>query len=114
MTTDTRQWVDICALDELVPSSGVAAIVQDVQFAVFYLPHLEPSVYTIGNYDPVGKAQVLSRGIVGDIGGDAVVASPLFKQHFRLTDGQCLEDENMQAGSWPTRVADGRVEIQCG
>lgn len=114
MTTEAKQWIDICSLDDLVPRSGVAAIVGDTQLAVFYLPDLEPSVYAIGNYDPVGKAQVLSRGIVGDIGGDAVVASPLFKQRFRLTDGQCLEDEEMQAGSWPIRIADGRIEILYG
>jgi nitrite reductase (NADH) small subunit len=35
---------------------------------------------------------VLSRGIVGDLKGEVVVASPVYKQHFNLASGQCLED----------------------
>jgi Ferredoxin subunits of nitrite reductase and ring-hydroxylating dioxygenases len=42
---------------------------------------------------------VLSRGIVGDLKGELVVASPLYKQHFSLASGKCLEDA---AASVPT------------
>jgi len=108
------QWVDICSIDDLVPNSGVAALINEKQYAVFYVPTQTPSVYTIGNYDPIGKAQVLSRGIVGDIGGDLVVASPLYKQHFRLSDGSCVEDETSFAGSWPSKVEEGRVKLMVG
>jgi nitrite reductase (NADH) small subunit len=60
--------------------------------AVFYLPSENPQLYALGNWDPIGKANVLSRGIVGDLKGELVVASPLYKQHFVLATGVCLED----------------------
>ena len=103
-------WIDVCDLDELVPHSGVAALVGKRQVALFLVPYAEPSVYAIGNWDPLGHANVLSRGIVGDLGGELVVASPLHKQHYRLADGSCLE-EDVSAGHYPVRVVDGRVQI---
>ncbi|MFI9652630.1 nitrite reductase small subunit NirD [Guyparkeria halopsychrophila] len=103
-------WIDICALDELVPQSGVAALVGKRQVALFLIPHTEPSVYAIGNWDPLGQANVLSRGILGDLDGEPVVASPLNKQHYRLRDGQCLEN-SVSARSYPVRVVDGRVQL---
>lgn len=103
------QWTAICDISDLEANSGVAALVGDQQVALFYLPNLEPSVYAIGNFDPFSNAQVLSRGIVGELSGDLVVASPVYKQHFRLTDGSCVEDEGAEAGSWPCKVEDQKV-----
>ena len=80
-------------VDRLVPNGGVCALLEGRQVAVFYLPSLSPSVYAIDNRDPLGNANVLSRGIVGDIDGEPVVASPLYKQHFSLRTGRCVEDE---------------------
>lgn len=107
--TETN-WIDVCGLDELVPHSGVAALLGKRQVALFLVPYAEPSVYAIGNWDPLGHANVLSRGIVGELGGELVVASPLHKQHYRLTDGSCLEAE-VSAGSHPVRVVDDRVQL---
>ena len=42
----------------------------------------EALLYAIGNYDPAGDANVLSRGIIGSVNGQTVVASPLYKHHF--------------------------------
>jgi len=87
----------ICSLSDLVENSGVCALVEtkgkSEQVALFYLPKTEQKVFALGNWDPLGKANVLSRGIVGNIGEELVVASPLYKQHFSLTTGQCLEEE---------------------
>ncbi|MFA5494727.1 MAG: nitrite reductase small subunit NirD [Porticoccaceae bacterium] len=90
-----NQWQALCAIGDLVENAGVPALVGDRQVAIFYLPAETPRVYAIGNWDPVGKANVLSRGIIGDIGGELVVASPLYKQHFSLTSGKCLEDDSV-------------------
>lgn len=114
MTTNNQNWVDICSADDLTPFSGVAALVEQQQIAIFSLPEQTPSVYAIGNYDPLGKAQVLSRGMVGDVDGEPVVASPLYKQHYRLSDGSCIEDADASAGSWPCKIEDGRVLLQFG
>lgn len=84
--------VILCQQADLIPNSGICVQVQGEQIALFYLPQENPQVYAIGNWDPIGKANVLSRGIVGDLNTRLVVASPLYKQHFDLVNGECLED----------------------
>ena len=85
----------ICEQKDLVANSGVCAMVDGQQIALFYLPEETPQIYAIGNWDPIGKANVLSRGMVGDINERLVVASPLYKQHFDLQTGNCIEDSTM-------------------
>ncbi len=97
-------WQPICARDDLVPGSGVCALVGKEQVALFYLPAEDPPVYAVSNRDPIGDANVLSRGVVGDIGGRLVVASPLYKQHFDLTNGECLEDEDVKVEVYQVRL----------
>ena len=82
-----------CKLSDLIENSGVCALINGQQVAIFYLPKEMPSVYAIDNFDPIGKANVLYRGIVGDIKGEIVVASPLYKEHYSLTTGKCLEKD---------------------
>jgi nitrite reductase (NADH) small subunit len=104
-------WKDICSADDLQPDSGVCALVEGQQVAILFLVK-EQVVYAIHNYDPIGKANVLSRGLIGDIKGEPVVASPLYKQHFSLKTGICLEDESIVVPPYPVRIQNGRVEIQ--
>ena len=88
---------EICNINDLVPNSGVCALVnyqgEEKQIALFYLPETEQKVYALDNWDPLGNANVISRGILGSIGDELVVASPLYKQHFCLRSGQCLEED---------------------
>jgi|TARA_Y100000031_G_scaffold126651_1_gene143889 nitrite reductase (NADH) small subunit len=83
----------LCKRTDLVQNSGVCALMNGCQIALFYLPDESPQVYAVANWDPIGEANVLSRGIVGDIDGRLVVASPLYKQHFDLVTGECLEED---------------------
>lgn len=102
----------ICALGDLIEGAGVTALVDDEQIALFYLPDAaEPGIFAIGNHDPIGDAPVLSRGIVGDVDGELVVASPLYKQHFSLTRGVCLEDEAVSVPVYRTLVSDGHLYL---
>ena len=105
------QWSTVCTTDDLVPNSGVCALVNGQQVALFYLPSTDEKVFAIGNYDPIGKANVLSRGMVGDLKDCLVVASPLYKQHFSLRDGQCLEDEEVSVASYPARIDGKAVQV---
>jgi nitrite reductase (NADH) small subunit len=82
----------VCTIDDLVPGAGVCALVRGRQVAIFYVPDAVPELYAIGNHDPIGGANVLYRGIVADVGGELTVASPLYKQHFSLTTGRCVEE----------------------
>ncbi|MEM9253883.1 MAG: nitrite reductase small subunit NirD [Pseudomonadota bacterium] len=101
---ENYQFETICKLEDLVPYSGVCALLGSEQVAVFYLPNEEPSIYAVSNRDPIGGANVLSRGVLGDIEGRVVVASPLYKQHFDLETGQCLEQEDMRIEVYPVRL----------
>ncbi len=107
---NTENWVDICRFDELIINDGICSLVGEQQIAIFRT-NQHDEVYAIGNYDPIGKANVLSRGIVGDIKGELVVSSPLYKQHFSLRSGQCLEDDQVSVPSYLTKVSDGIVQI---
>jgi len=87
----------ICKTKDLVENSGVCALVNyqgyEQQVALFYLPNSKQKVFALANWDPIGQANVISRGIVGSVGEEMVVASPLYKQHFSLLTGKCLDDE---------------------
>lgn len=104
------QWIDVCSVDHLQPDSGVCALVGGQQVAIFYMPKVK-AVYAINNYDPFGCANVLSRGIIGDINGQPVVASPLYKQHFNLNTGVCLEDETVKIPAYAIRIENGSVQV---
>jgi nitrite reductase (NADH) small subunit len=104
------QWQDVCSVDDLQPDSGVCALVDGQQVAIFYMPK-DKAVFAINNYDPFGHANVLSRGLIGDINGQPVVASPLYKQHFNLQTGVCLEDETVTIPAYPVRIENGSVQV---
>lgn len=109
--SSTQQWVDICAIDDLTPEAGCGALLGDEQVALFYLPNQPEQIFAISNYDPLGEANVLARGIVGNIGERLVVASPLYKQHFDLRTGECLEDNEVSVPCYTARIEAGRVEL---
>ena len=104
------QWIDICSVDDLQADSGVCALVEDTQVAIFYMPK-ENSLYAVNNYDPFSKVHVLSRGLIGDIKGEAMVSSPVYKQHFNLKTGQCFEDETVSIETYSVRNENGRIEV---
>jgi assimilatory nitrate reductase catalytic subunit len=104
--------VAVCRLDDIVPGAGVCALVQGDQVAVFRLS--DDRVCALGNRDPFSGANVLSRGIVGDLKGEPVVASPLYKQHFSLRSGRCLEDASVRVPVYGARVEEGVVMVEPG
>ena len=99
----------LCQQADLVENSGVCALFEGEQIALFYLPHQNPPVYCIGNFDPKGGANVLSRGIVGDQQGELAVASPLYKHHYSLLSGRCLEDDTVEVRVYPVVLEGGAV-----
>lgn len=109
--SDHSQWHNACRLTDLIPNSGVCALINGQQVALFYLPSRSPSVYALDNFDPIGGASVLSRGIVGDVQGELVVASPLYKQHFLLTTGRCLE-QDVAVRAWPVDIVGEQVRVK--
>ena len=108
-----NDYVPICELDDLIAGAGVAAMHNATQVAIFYLPDAgaKSTVFAVSNHDPCSGANVISRGIVGSIGDRLVVASPIYKQHFCLHTGQCLEQEDMALSTWSVEVVDNRVYL---
>lgn len=105
-------WQAVCSQQDLVSDSGVVVWLDGAQVALFYLPGIEgQTLYAIDNHDPQSGANVIGRGLVGSIKGDLVVASPIYKQHFRLEDGRCLEYPEQRLRVWPARLNEGRVEV---
>jgi nitrite reductase (NADH) large subunit len=93
----------------LIPESGVAALLEGRQIAVF---RVGQAVYAIGNHDPASGVNVLARGIVGDLNGELVVASPIYKHHYSLTSGRCLEDPELSVPTYAARIMRGRIWIR--
>jgi len=103
-------WIDVCALDDILPDTGVAALVGGRQIALVRVGD-GAEVYALDNFDPFSHAFVIARGIVGDRAGVPKIASPIFKQSFDLGTGQCLDDPAVRLASFPVRVVEGRVFI---
>jgi nitrite reductase (NADH) small subunit len=108
--TAVRGWTPVCAVADLIPGRGAAALLDNhEQVAVFRTAGGE--VYALSNIDPFSGAAVLSRGIVGDVGGVPVVASPMHKQRFDLRTGACLDAEDVTVAVHPVRVEDGTILV---
>jgi nitrite reductase (NADH) large subunit len=105
---DNERDRDVCAVTDLLPERGAAAIVGDEQVALF---RIDDAIYAIGNRDPFSGADVMSRGIVGSKDDVVKVAAPMYKQTFDLRTGQCLEDEEVSVPVYDVRVVDGRVLV---
>lgn len=104
-------WTAVCSLDEIVPNTGVCALLDGEQVAVFHVADAEQRVYAIGNYDPNSGAAVISRGLVGSLGERIVVASPIYKHHFDLQTGECLEAPENSVAIYRTRIEGGKVWV---
>ena len=44
--------------------------------------------------------------------GEPVVASPIYKHHFSLITGRCIEDAEQSVRVYPARVTDGRIWVK--
>ena len=103
------QWTTICQDEQLSANLGICALVGAYQVAVF---RVKDQVFALDNFDPFSGVNVISRGIVGDLQGHLVVASPIYKQHFDLTTGQCLEDDTVSLNVFPVRVHKGAIQVK--
>jgi nitrite reductase (NADH) small subunit len=104
----TINWIKVCKTDDILPYSGVAAMIYGRQIAIF---RLKNEFYAISDFDPFSGAYVLSRGIVGDRAGVVKVASPIYKQSFSLLTGECLDDPTVKLPTYPLQVLDNVIYI---
>jgi nitrite reductase (NADH) small subunit len=107
---EVSSFTRVCELADIYPGTGVAALIDGHQIAIFR-PTADETLYALSNFDPFSKAFVLSRGILGDRQGKPKVSSPIYKQSFDLRTGQCFEDPNVSLTSYLVRVRQGHVEV---
>ena len=109
----------ICNLNDIIPETGVCALVDGKQIAIFRTKHNH--LFALDNYDPFSQANVLSRGLIGgttvtnDAGIDEAilyVASPIYKQRFNLATGQCLDDESVKLNTYQVALNEDDVVVQ--
>ncbi|MEX1033555.1 MAG: nitrite reductase small subunit NirD [Cellvibrionaceae bacterium] len=117
-----RIWITVGKRSDLVPGSGVGARLGDRQIALFWIPELDDSLlgksppkmslFAVSNYCPFSGVHIIARGIVGDIKGEPVVASPLYKQHFSLVDGRCIEQPEVSLDTWGVRLQGNALQVR--
>ncbi|UQB41491.1 nitrite reductase small subunit NirD [Thiomicrospira microaerophila] len=91
----------VCQVTDLIDNAGIPALLGNTPIALFYV---KGKVYALDNFDPIGQASVISRGIVGSIKGQLVVASPLYKEHYDLVTGQCVEKPELKLAVFPVEL----------
>lgn len=107
--TDDVRWTAVCPYFRLEPERGVAALVHGEQVAVFRT--YDGRLFAIGQQDPIAKAYVMARGIVGSRGEVPTVASPLHKQVYDLRTGHCLDVPGVTVPTYRVRCRAGVIEV---
>lgn len=105
------QWTKICAFQDLTPNTGICALFDNEHVAIFYCQRSE-QLYAISNFDPIANASVLSRGIMASLQGETYVASPLYKQHFNLQTGECLESPEYRLKTYAVRRENDEIQLK--
>lgn len=106
----SENWIAVCQDQDLIPGTGLCALVEGEQVAIFKM-RKNNQLFAVSNYDPIGDANVLARGITGSIGEALVVASPLYKQHFNLETGACLEEDGVFIKTYAVRKTGETIEV---
>lgn len=105
----SEEWIRVCKQEELVNNSGVCALINEQQIALFCIPtsaanDADVRIVATSNWDPIGKANVLYRGLLGtkqkaqtssEVDVIHFVSSPLYKQRYCLETGSCLDNEEV-------------------
>ncbi len=109
----------VCQLQDILPETGVCALIDGKQIAIFRTK--EDRLFAIDNYDPFSQANVLSRGLIGgttltndegDKESILYVASPIYKQRFDLTTGQCLDDKKISLATYAVSLENDNVIVK--
>lgn len=103
-------WINVGSETKLPLNAGIAAWVNGTALAIFDLG--EQGLYGIEHRDPASGVGVLARGLICDMQGSLCVASPLYKQHYRLSDGVCLEDAAFNTQVFEVKKQNGQVFVR--
>jgi nitrite reductase (NADH) small subunit len=110
---NSENWITVCQIEDLIDNSGVCALVEEQQVAIFKLDSAnDEKVLAVSNWDPIGQANVMYRGIIGSIQDTPYVASPLYKQRYCLITGKCVDDDSQSVSVYPVRIFKHSVQLK--
>ena len=111
--SNVNNWITVCSDTDLVTNSGVCALLNEQQIALFKIKSANnEQLFAVSNWDPIGKANVLYRGLLGSVQDSKVIISPLYKQRYCLESGQCLDDAAIKLIVYPVRIEQNQVQLQ--
>ncbi len=110
-SVDECRWVKVGTTADFPIDGGATIKYGQSQIAVFNCAS-RGEWYATQNMCPHKKAFVLSRGIVGDAGGEPKVACPMHKKTFSLASGESLQGEEYRISTFPVRIVDHEVQLQ--
>ena len=103
-------WHRVCAVADLEPAWGEAALIAGRQVALFRT--LSGEVFAVAQEDPATGANVMARGITGSRGDRPTVASPLHKEVYDLGTGECFTDGSLALRTYRTRIVGGMIHVE--
>lgn len=99
-----REWLDLCAVEELPVGAKRIVLVRQLEIAVFHLPE---GYFAVKNACPHAGLP-LGRGSVAGL----TVTCPGHNWQFRLDSGTCLRgDTTCTIRTFAVEVRDGRVMV---
>ena len=108
-TSDTTWW-KAGRVRDFPPGRGVAVEYGEFQLAVFNYAR-RGAWYATQNMCPHKQDMVLSRGLLGDLGGVPKVACPQHKKQFSLQDGACLSDPSLHIQTFDVKIEGEEVYV---
>lgn len=95
-------------LDTTSVQAGIGARLGERRTTLF---RFGDRVYVLDNRESGSVANILLHGLLGDIDGEPVVISPLYRQRIRPRDGWPYSGSEQMARAWLVRVENGKVWV---
>ncbi|PKG77180.1 nitrite reductase (NAD(P)H) small subunit [Shewanella sp. Actino-trap-3] len=102
-------WINVCTEASMPKGTGIAAWVAGRAVAIFNLD--KDGLFALDNVDPASGVSLLARGLICEIDGELCVASPLYKQHYRLDSGRCIENNDLVVKPFEIKTEQGNIFV---
>jgi len=106
----SNSWIRVGPRAAIPFERAVAILLPDGGQVAVFRTH-DDVVLAVANRDPIGGANVISRGIVGSREGSPTVTSPMHKQVFSLETGRCLSESGPTLPRYRVRDLDGFIWV---
>ena len=107
---DTLHWFEAAPVTAFPVEGGACVKIDGRQIAVFNFASTN-QWYACQNQCPHKMQMILSRGMIGDAGGEPKVACPYHKKTFSLCTGENLNGDDYSIETYPVRVENGMVYV---